>query len=88
MAFQPNGNLFGGQPTNPGKSLWHVLVIVQLTSRGQLTPRVEMRSVGQRLVVYLERLNKHPRLVAGFLERAMYLQPRRLRLEAVHSAEV
>lgn len=64
MAFQLNAgsNLFGGQPTNPGKSVWRVLLIVQLTSRGQLTLQVEMRSVvvGQRPVVYLERLNKHP----------------------------
>lgn len=48
-----------------------------------------MRSVGQRPVVYLERLNKHPQLVAGYLEeRAMHQQPRRLRLEAVYLAEV
>lgn len=64
MAFQ-HGNIFGGQPTNPGKCVWHVLLIVQLTSRGQLTLRVETLSVGvgQRLtqpVVYLEHLNKQP----------------------------
>jgi len=79
MAFQQNagGNIFGGQPTNAiplGKSVRYLLLIVKLTSRGQLTLRVQMRSaVLQRPtqpVVYL----KHPRLVAGCLE-AMHQQP-------------